>query len=114
MRNLIILTSLLFLFSCKTTYDKQKNTPLIEENNLLKHLSTQTLDGDKNVKSDVGYVVAITPTLTNKKVFDLNLHLAGFYTYLESEANGGVETIFIAVDSTKYYSAFINLSLIHI
>lgn len=108
MRNLIILTSLLFLFSCKTTYDKQKNTPIIEENNLLKHLSTQTLDGDKNLKSEVGYVVVITPTLTNKKVFDLGLHLAGFYTYLESEANGGVETIFIAVDSTKYYTAFIN------
>lgn len=36
------------------------------------------------------------------------VHLASFYTYLESEANGGVETVFIAVDSTKYFTAFIN------
>ena len=107
MRILIIFAFTLFLYSCQTEADKQNKTAKIDENNILTFLASQKVDGDKDVKSDVGYVVVITPTLVNKKIFDLGLHLAGFYTYLESEANGGVETIFIAVDSTKYYSAFI-------
>jgi len=107
MRNIIFFACILFFCSCQNEGKKQTNIPAIQENNILSFLSNQTLDGDKDLKSEVGYAVVIAPTLTNKKIFDLGLHLAGFYTYLESEKNGGVETIFIAVDSTKYYTKFI-------
>lgn len=106
MRILIITALALLFFCCQTEANKEDKTVIKDENNILKFLAKQTLDGDKQLKSDVGYVVVITPTLVNKKIFDLGLHFAGFYTYLESEANGGVETIFVAVDSTQYYSAF--------
>lgn len=108
MKNVIFLIFVLSIFSCKTESNHEDREISKGENNIFNLLSSHRIDGDTKLNSEVGYVAVIVPTLTNQKVFDLGLHLAGFYTYLESEANGGVETILISSDSMQYYSNFIS------
>lgn len=108
MKNIIFFIIILSIFSCQTE-NNTKGEPIVEkDNNILKILSTHQLDGDTKLNSEVGYVAVVAPTLTNKEVFDLGLHMAGFYTYLENEAKGGVETILISPDSSQYYAAFVS------
>lgn len=107
MKYTIFFAFIFFVFSCQTESNQPGKT-INNENNILNLLSSQKIDGDKELKSEVGYVAVFAPTLINKEVFDLGLHMAGFYTYLENEAKGGVETILISPDSTQYYTAFIS------
>lgn len=108
MKNIIFFAFILSVFSCQTESNVQNLDTIEDENNILNLLSSYKLDGDTELKSEVGYVAVVAPTLSNKEVFDLGLHMAGFYTYLENEAKGGVETILISADSSQYYSAFVS------
>ena len=108
MKNILFLIVILSVFSCKAELNSPTQEIVKDENNILDLLSSHEIDGDKKLNSEVGYVAVVVPTLIDKNVFDLGLHMAGFYTYLESEANGGVETILISADSTQYYAAFIS------
>ncbi|MGK0390472.1 MAG: alkyl hydroperoxide reductase subunit AhpC [Maribacter sp.] len=108
MRNILFFISILFIFSCQIESNNEAQVIEKGENNILDLLSSHKIDGDSQLHSKVGYVAVVVPTLTDQNVFDLGLHMAGFYTYLESEARGGVETILISSDSIQHYSAFIS------
>ncbi len=108
MRNILtFLVAICLLYSCAPENGGEA-TVAQSDNNILRLLSDYRIHGDDEFKSEVGYVAVVAPTLTDKNVFDLGLYMAGFYTYLENEAKGGVETVLIASDSTRYYETFIN------
>lgn len=108
MKNVLFFVCILSIFSCQIDANDPTQSAEENENNILNILSSHQVDGDTELDSEVGYVAVVVPTLTNQNAFDLGLHMAGFYTYLESEANGGVETILITSDSTQHYSNFIS------
>lgn len=54
-----------------------------------------------------GYILVYPPTLSDMNAFEHPLHLAGMYTYFESEKGKKVETIFVSNEDKAVFDEFI-------
>ncbi len=106
MKNILGFFSLIIIFSCNTS---SPNT-LLKTDSVLSVLNkTGDKRGDVNFLNHPtnGYVVVLAPTLVDNNVFDVGLHTAGVYTYLENEKNGGVQTILVSQEQPDIFEQFI-------
>ncbi len=108
--------TLLFLFVVIGWMACQNNasspTPSEPSSSMLDVLKTVgDMKGDLNFHQTQtkGYVVVVAPTLADQNTFDVGLHTAGVYTYLENEKDGGVETILVSQEKPKVYQSFIDI-----
>ncbi len=105
MKHWIFYTFLIFIVACNTP----KTTEEVQTSSTLEQLSSiGEMRGDRNFMntSPKGYVVVLAPTLLDKNTFDVSLHTAGMFTYLENEKMGKVETILVSEESPQDFDRF--------
>ncbi len=112
MKNNILFLLFAISFMACTNTDPSSNEPVQKESPIIQSLKTVgDMRGDMNLfkTTPKGYVAVVAPTLVDQNIFDLSLHTAGVYTYLENEKDGGVETILISQENQETFESFIKI-----